>query len=142
LRVEERPATHEESDALEIEEGTEVIAIERLRTANEKPVVYTVDVIPSVSPELRTELHKLEGGGSLYDLLSDRTGLRVDHGVAALEPVAATAALATALNVPRRTPLLCLRQVDYAVGDQPALYSLEYHVAGAFRFTVYRDGPR
>ena len=40
------------------------------------------------------------------------------------------------------TPMvLFIVQTDYSAGDEPLLYSCEYHLPDAFDFVVWRRGP-
>ncbi|NJN44240.1 MAG: UTRA domain-containing protein, partial [Anaerolineae bacterium] len=45
------------------------------------------------------------------------------------------------LKIPKGTLLLSITQLDYAPGDQPVLYSQEYHLPDAFDFVIWRRGP-
>jgi DNA-binding GntR family transcriptional regulator len=61
--------------------------------------------------------------------------------VASIHPVTAGATLARRLAVKRGTLLLKLVQVDYGVGGQPVLLSIDHHLSDAFEFSVSRLGP-
>ncbi len=62
-----RPAGPDEADDLGVDDGTPVRVLERLRTADERPVVYSVDVIVAQRVQaLRDE--DLDAG--LYDVLA------------------------------------------------------------------------
>ncbi|MBL8093650.1 MAG: hypothetical protein JNL73_05740, partial [Anaerolineales bacterium] len=37
--------------------------------------------------------------------------------------------------------VLFIVQTDYSAGDEPLLYSCEYHLPDAFDFVVWRRGP-
>jgi len=79
--------------------------------------------------------------GSIYDALEEGLGRVIHHGVASFRPLSAPAQVAAGLGVGRGTLMLYLRQVDYDQDGEPVLYSHEYHLAGAFDFTVVRRGP-
>jgi hypothetical protein len=60
--------------------------------------------------------------------------------VASFQPLKADRQVAAKLRVIRGALILYLRQVDYDEAGRPVLYSHEYHLAGAFDFTVVRRG--
>ena len=123
--VAEEPAPAWVTDALGVEQA---LVVRRIRTADDRPVVYSVDYVrPGTAVD----------GESLYASF----GAAIHHGVATLRPVTADAFLAAALGVDEGAPLLELRQVDYDESDAALAAAQEYHVADAFDFTVYRRGP-
>jgi len=138
--VEERDPSDDEARRLGLPVGARVVVIERVRTADERPVVFSRDVMDAGftgSPSFLRECVE----GSIYDAFEHELGRVIHHGVASFRPLAAPAHVATRLGVGRGTLLLYLRQVDYDLEGEPVLYSHEYHVAGAFEFTVVRRGP-
>jgi GntR family transcriptional regulator len=133
------PASDEEIEALDLEPGGSIVALERVRTADGRPVVYSRDVVSTTL--MRADELAVLGEGSVYELLARRAGREVQHGVVTLEPVAAGRKLARALEVRTGTLLLLLRQVDYDRQGAPVLLSHEHHLADAFEFSVVRRGP-
>jgi len=139
--VQEKKATAEVATALAISEGTPVVVVERVRTADKRPVVLSLDILPAeLLGDRPPDSIRLENQ-SLYKYLSDELQIRVVRGVARLSPRAATADMAGKLNVRRGTPLLCIAQTDYAADDRPVLHSIEYHLPDAFVFVINRKGP-
>ncbi len=132
------PAPAPVAEALDIAPGSVVTALHRVRTADERRVVYSTDWCrPEVlSPERIAEL----GGGSVYDALA-ALGLAVHHGVATISPEMAGGRVAERLDVPRGALLLTLFQVDSTADGRVVLVSEEHHLADAFEVTVYRRGP-
>jgi GntR family transcriptional regulator len=132
------PAPPRVAAALGVETGAPVSALRRVRTANGRPVVDSVDWSrPDVlSLDALAEL----GEGSIYAALAER-GRPVHHGVASIEPATATGAVAERLRVPAGALLLSLFQLDSTVDGTVVLVSQEHHLADAFEFTVYRRGP-
>jgi GntR family transcriptional regulator len=122
-------------------EGTPIIVVDRIRTANHHPVVWSLDVVPT---ELvgATGLRGFDATRqSLYQFLADELSIRVVRGLAELHPVGATKDLAARLGVRRGSPLMRIIQTDYDTNSCPVLYSIEYHVPDAFVFLVNRMGP-
>jgi len=135
------PASAGEAALLELEPGQDVLVIERVRTAEGKPVVLSRDLFPSRlvdgHPGVVAELMER----SIYEVLERELGIVIHHGVARFRPVRADRSVAGRLGVPRGELLLYLWQVDYATDGAPVLSSHEFHLADAFDFTVVRRGP-
>lgn len=139
--VRRETATREVAAALQLSEGASVIAIERVRTASETPVVVSIDFLPA---ELVSEqnLSRLSAGnGSLYQFLAQELQIFVAHGVAHLWPTVASKEMMAKLAVRKGTPLLVVTQADFDLSNKPILYSVEYHLGDLFRFVVSRKGP-
>ncbi|MGZ5299174.1 MAG: GntR family transcriptional regulator, partial [Actinomycetota bacterium] len=133
------PASPQEAAALDIGPGEPVVTVERVRTADERRVVFSRDVVAQalVGEDALARL----GNGSVYDLLESAAGVAIQHGVVTIEPIAADRTLARKLKIPAGSLLLYLRQVDYDHSGDPILLSHEYHLGDAFEFSVVRRGP-
>ncbi len=133
----EHGATPEEAELLEVPEGEPVLTVERIRTADGRPVVYSVDRLRrSFAPADAAELD-----ASLYSVLQ-RAGHPVQSASARLVPVVAQQRLASLLEVERDTPLLHIDQVDFDSFGHPVMVSAEWHVADAFEMHVNRKAAR
>jgi len=132
-------AEAEEAEALDLELGDPVLVLERVRSADGRPVVFSRDVVPAML--LPADALGRLRDGSLYDLIEQTAGTSVEHGVVTLEPMKADRSLAQMLDVEAGELLLYLRQVDYDRAGYPMLLSHEYHLASAFEFNVVRRGP-
>jgi GntR family transcriptional regulator len=140
-RTFQRPPSSEEADRLGIEPSASVGCLERIRTADSRPVVFSVDVLPAWLLEGRPDGLARLGQGSVYGFLERDLGVVVRHGLATIRPTNADADLAGKLDVPAGTLLMYLLQVDYDLEGRPVLLSHEHHVADAFEITVVRRGP-
>jgi GntR family transcriptional regulator len=132
-------ATEEEAGALDLYEGDPVVRLERVRTADGRAVVFSIDVV-SAARVGAAELASTPLDGSVYELL-ERHGASVEHGVVSVEPARADRRLAKRLGVKTGSLLLYLRQVDYGREGESLLLSHEHHLSEAFEFTVVRRGP-
>jgi GntR family transcriptional regulator len=134
LAIEVRAAHPDESEKLGVVADTNLICIERVRTADGQPAIYSHDRIPSdlLPASVRQGLY-----GSLYGLLRS-VGFQVDHAVAALRPVLTDSRLAGILEVAVGSPLQYIVQVDYTAADQPVMLSEEWHVPDLFELKVNR----
>jgi GntR family transcriptional regulator len=129
----EHGATEEEADALRLDRGEPLLRVERIRTADGRPVVYSVD-------RLARE-HVADGGkrldASLYGVLA-KSGHGVRGASARLRPVTADHRLAELLEVEQGAPLLRIDQVDFDGDGEPVMLSAEWHVADAFELHINR----
>lgn len=135
------PATVSEAARLELQPGSDVLVVERVRTAGGKPVVWSRDILPGRLIAHRPELADEMLQRSIYEVLERDLGVVIHHGVASFRPVRADLTVARKLDVPRGELLLAIWQVDYSEEGAPVLSSYEYHLADAFEFTVLRRGP-
>jgi len=137
LQVQTRPATADETATLGLGPGLSVIAVERVRSGNGRPLIYSRDRIPAgllgqARPELLSD--------SLYAML-EAVGHPVVGATAHLLPVLADTRLAEHLQVRRGSPLLHVHQVDRDDDGVPVMESDEWHVADAFEMIVNRRAP-
>jgi GntR family transcriptional regulator len=130
------PADSHVAEDLAIAEGTEVVEVRRIRTADDRPAIYSIDVIPRTI--LDGSVAALDG--SLYQLLT-AAGHSVAHAEAIVSPAVADRELARTLDVMAGTPLQHLRQVDYDGEGRPVMLSREWHVPSVIELRVYRRGP-
>ncbi len=139
--VHTQPARQYVASRLGIAPEDEVLSIERVRLADSRPVIFSIDILPMALLETLTyEVTELYTG-SLYQFLAQRAGLTIHHGIAQIQPLVAEAWLARKLDLSPGALLLYLEQVDYTPDQKPVLFSQEYHVPNAFEFTIYRRGP-
>lgn len=135
------PASAGEAAQLDLEPGQDVLVVERVRTADGKPVVLSRDILPAGLVADRPELAEQMLKRSMYEVLERDLGIVIHHGVASFRPVRADVTVARKLGIPRGELLLAIWQVDYAEDDVAVVSSHEYHLADAFDFTVLRRGP-
>jgi GntR family transcriptional regulator len=136
------PVSAAEAARLGLEPGQDVLVVERVRTAEGRPVVLSRDLIASsVVGDREQAIAKEMLRRSIYDVLERDLGIVIHHGVAKFRPVRADQAVASRLGVPRGELLLYIWQVDYAEDGAAVLSSHEFHLADAFDFSVVRRGP-
>src|SRR6266508_2255173 len=136
------PASVGEAARLELVPGEDVLVVERVRTAEGKPVVLSRDVLPARLVHDRAQALAEEMlQRSIYEVLERDLDVVIHHGVARFRPVRADHSVARRLGVPRGELLLYIWQVDYAEDGAAVLSSHEFHLADAFDFSVVRRGP-
>jgi DNA-binding GntR family transcriptional regulator len=127
------------ANELGLEEGAELVVLARTRTADDKPVVRTIDYLDAEIVANATA--PLLPDRSFYEWMHEHCGIDVAYGVAQITSAMAEGEVAEQLGVELGTALLRLSQVDYVATGKPVLHSVEFHVAEAFHVTVVRDGP-
>ena len=134
LDIESRPASANETRDLGLNSDEWVRSLERLRTANGRPVIYSLDVVPerfvAAVPDKRFNR-------SLYDVL-ESIGESVVSANAVLLPVIADQRLATLLDVKVASALQQISEVDFNKNGLPIVLSTEWHVPGVFELRVNR----
>jgi len=143
LQLHRQGATTHEADRLGLSAGDPVVVLERVRTADGRPVVFTRDVFPSelfaasqVDPEeLRQE------GLSVYRFFAERLGVSVVDGTAWIRPDTASRSLSARLDIPTGALVFVIEQVDRDAGERRLLLTWEHYSADAFEFVIHRRGP-
>ncbi|HEX2286554.1 MAG TPA: GntR family transcriptional regulator [Mycobacterium sp.] len=125
----------EDDGPLQLSPGDTVLAVERVRTADDRPVIYSRDRIPARLLRADFDLGKLEP--SLFALLT-WAGHPADHATATLRAVASTGHTAAVLGVRRGKPLLYIEEIDYDREGTPVMLSREWHVSEAFDVRINR----
>ncbi|MGM9926306.1 MAG: GntR family transcriptional regulator, partial [Bacillus sp. (in: firmicutes)] len=110
------------------------VVIERVRTANEEPVVYCVDRI--LEKYLPVDVSHQEE--SLFDTLEKCSSVRIAYAVSYIEPLGYHDKISPLLKCEPETALLVLKQMHYDENDHPILYSVNYFKSDKFSFHVLR----
>jgi DNA-binding GntR family transcriptional regulator len=142
-RMERVAVDDDVADRLRLEHGADVLRLERVRTADGRPVIFTVDVIPArfVRDAGLDPSALLDPGLSLYRLYAERLGRSITDGQAWIRLTRAEAEVAERLGIPTGSPILRLEQVDATAEGEPVLFSVESYVGDTFEFNVHRRGP-
>lgn len=121
---------------LNLEPGVAVVVLERVRLAQDEPVIYSIDIFPRhlVDGELRAE----EFAGSLLSVMEGQWNTWLVYSKAVINAVNLNAELSGRIGVPDRIPWILLEQVNYDAQDRPVLYSKDYHRGDKFQFHVLR----
>jgi GntR family transcriptional regulator len=120
---------------LQLKPADTVLAVERVRTADGQPVIYSLDRIPARLLRADLDLGSLDP--SLFALLSS-SGHAADHATATLRAVASTSQTAKVLGIRRGRPLLYIEEVDYGRDGTAVMLSREWHVSEAFDVRINR----
>jgi len=139
IRTESLPVTL--AQKLDVPDGSPAVVIERVRTADGRPVVWTRDIMPRSVLGAWTPTREQLGRASLYDCLARYAHIRITEGMASFTPVQASREIAEKLEIKPHALLMLLTQVDQDQRERPVLYSAEYHLTDMFNFIIHRKGP-
>jgi GntR family transcriptional regulator len=134
LAIETRPAHAHEAHDLGLVPNEPVRRLERLRTANRRAVIYSIDIVPE---RIVSSLTNKKFNRSLYDTLA-AIGHRVVSANAVLLPVIADRRLSSLLAVKTGSALQRINEVDFDKNGHPIVLSTEWHVPGVFELRVNR----
>jgi GntR family transcriptional regulator len=135
-------ADAEVAEWLGVKIGDSVWRVQRVRMADDRPVVFSIDTVPGQLLS-ESDLDEVVSGTeqSLYSLLHRLHEITIYRGEAELIPCRASAELRERLEAKAGAPLLCIKQVDFDQRSRAVVYSVEYHVADWVRFSLERVGP-
>lgn len=141
-----RPASEHVANRLSLELDAPVVVLERVRLANDRRVVFCLDILPQAlfrNQDREIPLADIEQylneNQSMYAFIREQLGREVHHGIAWIRPLSAEAFLAEKLLIPRGSSIMHVEQVDYGNDGEPIALSDEYYVADAFTYYIYRS---
>lgn len=134
LSQHEEEAADEDRERLSLDEGELVLRVERIRYADDRPVVYSIDRVPLDVVPLA---ERSDVQPSLFSMFS-ASGHGVRNGRAKLRPVLAGKAEAMHLQVEEGAPLLRFDEVDYDQEGRAILASTEWHTTDVFEMWINR----
>lgn len=117
------------------EDEDEIFYIERVRTANDDPVVYVEDYVPyrlGMEHEYQEIYYE-----SLLDFL-ENFDLSVSFSVCSIKAVISDEKVANKLKLTEQCALLLLKQTHYSNTGKPVLYSDSYYLSDNFEFNAIR----
>jgi GntR family transcriptional regulator len=139
--VQHEAAEPEVASQLRLSPGTPLLNVERVRTADGRPVVYSIDTVAeALIQRSGFDLNRLLTE-SIYSILQADLGQVIEYGIARIMPAAAPKPVAEKLGLASGAMVLYVVQTDYSSSDEPLLYSREYHLPDAFDFVIWRRGP-
>ena len=119
--------------ALGIDPGAAVVRVERVRLGGGSPITLEDSSLPAARfPGLLDQ----NLSGSLYALMRDRYGLGPVTATEWLEPMAARAYEADALEVEEGSPLMLVERVAYAADGTPVEFARDCHRGDRARFVI------
>jgi len=128
-----RGATAIEAQRLQVEPGTELVVVQRLRYADGFPLSVDCAHFPA---DRVPDLLEQPLGGSLYEILAVRYDVRPVTSVESIEVVSANPREAAWLEIPTRTPLLAMTRVASDTDGRPFEYSEDLFRADRVRLVA------
>jgi GntR family transcriptional regulator len=120
--------------------GHPVVVVERVRTADDVPFVFSLDVIADAGYD-EAELREMADRGSLMAWLEAKAG-HVAYAKTVVSATVAERALSERLEVPEGTALLFMEEFGYSVADEPIFYSHDFYRCDVTEFHILRRrGP-
>jgi GntR family transcriptional regulator len=128
-------ATQYLADKLKVKKGCRIVLLKRVRTANDKPVVFSQDYL---SPRVATVFLSIEKKIlSLFEMI-EQSGITIWNSFAELSPENCTKDLAEKLSYKAGAPLLALKQVLVDHRGSPLFYGEDYFRPDCFVFSINR----
>jgi GntR family transcriptional regulator len=137
IAAREEPAGEAAAAALELAVGSPLLFLERLRLADDEPLLLELAWLPArrfpglLDVDLETH--------SLYDVLAERYGAMVNRSREAIEPVLLGAREAALLGRKPRTPALVVEGVAYTAGGEPVELARTYVRSDRTRYYIERS---
>jgi len=138
LRIGRIKASAAYAQKLSVEEGTPLLYLSRIKTAQDRRVAYMYDLLPERSINLTDLRDRFQG--SVIDYLLEQ-GVPIAYARSDILPTNASNSLAGKLRIKPKTPLLLLEETLYLKDGSRGGYSLNYFVREFFRFHVISRLP-
>jgi GntR family transcriptional regulator len=119
---------------LRIDEEQPIVRLERVRSTEGVPMIYSIDVFPARYVAGSEEA--IRRGASLVDAFSAH-GVDIAYCNATISAAELPRGAARAAGFPK-LPFVLMEQVNFDTEHVPALYSLDYHRSDRFKFSVVR----
>ena len=119
---------------LRIPIGSEIAVIKRVRTVNNDPVEYAIDLVPkkvigeSISKETFPE--------SLFEYLRNERGVVFGYSDLVIESVVPSEYVAGLLHLELNLPVLLIKETLYAPEGNPILACENYHRSDQYKFRI------
>lgn len=141
LAFEHEPARPAIAKALNVLIGTEVVRIDRLRLAEERPIAYDTTWLPLRFGALLTGMDLTQE--TIYHILETRYAIPVFSGEFYISAAEATAQQAAYLEGAPGTALLVIKRISYTTGDEPVYIQERYYRPDRVQYRVtlrrYKD---
>ncbi len=136
IHMQEEKANKYIAEKLQIAEGTDVVRVCRVCTANGKPAIYCEDVLEKRLIKEKYTLKDVEP--PIFHFLKKCCYIEAYMDLTQLHAVVADEVVSSALNISIGTPLLNMEEVDYDISGNIVFYSSQYFIDEFFEQTVLR----
>lgn len=129
-------ATDVIAKALKVPENSDVFVCQRVRTVDERPIVYSMDYF---APELVAAfLAKNCENIFLYMFIEMDMGLKMGNSLAELIPINCSEELAKKLDYEKGKPILLIKQITYDQKGWTLFFTEEYFRPDRFKISLNR----
>jgi GntR family transcriptional regulator len=136
LVVKEITADGDLARTLAVPEGELILQVARTILAENRPIAYLVDNLPT--DVLSADDVNQKFTGSVLDLLITHDGIPLTSSRCDITAMGAPSEIANALDIQRRDPLLIFSSKLYNNQGRVIDYSFSYFIPGHFRFHIVR----
>ncbi len=130
------------ADLLRIPEGSDVLEVHKIFTANDQPVIFCVNTLPiHLFPQelLKQALDSPQRLEPFFDFLEKELGLKVEYYFARVRPVLARKCkFHIPLPIAKNSPVLEIDEVAFTADGIPIFHTYEYHPENQMRFELVR----
>lgn len=130
-------ADREAAGKLSVEEGSNILKVEKLFYADDIPAVYMVDHIPE-GIMAKKRFSKEEYRIPIYRLIRKKFGAVAETVLMELDTCELPKDIAEALMLKTGTSVLCTHELAYTFDFKPILWSGLYYRPGLFKMTLLR----
>jgi GntR family transcriptional regulator len=124
------------AQALDVPIGTPLLRLERVRSLDGRPALYSIDTFDARWVEEDRPLEAWEG--SLFAYIQERTNRSINHTTATLRATLLEPETSRRIGSVPGLPWFLMEQVNYDTENRPLLVSLDYHAGDLFGFEVVR----
>ncbi|SIQ23101.1 GntR family transcriptional regulator [Halanaerobium kushneri] len=122
------------ADILTVEKGTKVAVIERTRTGDGKPMIYSIDKLPhTIIPE-NFMLDDLDE--SLFTYLKENCGIELEFSQLNVRAAGVEKDIAKKLELKAGAPVLSAEETYFNVKMEPILYCVNIYRTDRFYFQI------
>lgn len=130
--------TEEWAKTLNIEEGSQVVKVERIRYADGEAVTYSVNIMPK--DLVGDAFERADFSGSLFNFLEKECSIHIAKADTELVvPPNKDKYVERLKNHQEETPVLLMKQLHYDQQNREVLYSYDYLRSDVFQFWVRRE---
>lgn len=127
------------ANALNVEEGSGVVKLERIRYADGEAVAYSINIMPK--DVVGDAFERVDFSGSLFGFLEDKCRIHIARADTELLVPLKKDKYVQRLQVDKveETPVILMKQLHYDEQNKEVLYSFDYLRNDVFNFWVRRE---
>lgn len=125
---------------LQLDEGTKVMQIDRLRMADGSPVAFDSTWLPILYGQLLSR-EKLKSS-TIYKILEEEYDISIIRGTYRFTADVADKSLAGELKVDEGSPLLLIERSTYTIGNKPVYFQRRYYRTDKVTYEMTLERPQ